>query len=67
MKNDMKERFLTGGKKKAINKFNVLLHSGNMTHGVAEGEISHYLVFCQMQKQNRKMMKTEHLHPSFQF
>lgn len=49
---DMKERFLTGGrKKKALNKFNVLLHSVNMIHGVEE-EISHYLVFSQMQKQN---------------
>ncbi len=41
--------------------FNVLLHSVNMIHGV-EGEISHYLVISQMQKQNRKMMKPEHLH-----
>lgn len=51
--------------KKALNKFNVLLHSVNMSHGV-EGEISHYLVFSQIQKQNCKMMKTEHLHTSFQ-
>lgn len=51
----MKERSLTGGrkrKKKALNKCNILLYSVDMIHG-GEGEILRYLVFSQHAKKEK--------------